>query len=411
MNRRLLGLIGIILCAQVPAGADVAISNVTVIDGRGGAPLPDVTVIVRNGRISEIRRGTTPVKGLQIIDGSHRYLVPGFIDMHAHLLVPRCSGPDRVPLFDRQLSERMLSQLLDFGITTIRSPATPTIDGLKLRDDLNAGRVRGPTAAAPAELINDSFLGDQDLRNYVRDALRYRPGYFKVYAGLRPEQVASVIDEAHRHKIPVIGHLQRTSWAEGTRLSIDHLCHAADWSEKTLRPDRRGTYAEAQRKRGAMRARLDWIEFLDLESPEVTEMIAALVRFAGLLPELRNDWETCETTTNDWTADDYARWKKDFPKLQRLIRLMHERGVLLTTGSDLTNPWVIPGEGLHQEFAFLQGAGLGAHAALRMTGKMLRMRSAEMTLVSSSLGARRTSCCCRQTRWRTLRTVAASCGS
>ena len=31
----------------------------------------------------------------------------------------------------------MLSTLLDFGITTVRSPATPTVAGLRLRDDLN----------------------------------------------------------------------------------------------------------------------------------------------------------------------------------------------------------------------------------------------------------------------------------
>jgi hypothetical protein len=43
----------------------------------------------------------------------------------------------------------MLSTRLDFGITTVRGPATPTIEGLRLRDDLNAGRVRGTRAPAP----------------------------------------------------------------------------------------------------------------------------------------------------------------------------------------------------------------------------------------------------------------------
>jgi imidazolonepropionase-like amidohydrolase len=108
-----------------------------------------------------------------VIDARGGYLVPGFIDMHdmhAHLMLPRCApGPDGSP-FDRDVSERMLSALLDFGITAVCSPATPTVAGLRLRDDLNAGRVHGPRAFASAELINDPSLSEAELRQIVRDA-------------------------------------------------------------------------------------------------------------------------------------------------------------------------------------------------------------------------------------------------
>jgi hypothetical protein len=81
--------------------------------------------------------------------------------MHAHLMVPRCLPLANGSLFDRTVCERMLSTLLDFAITMVRSPATLTITGLRLRDDLNAGRVRGARATASAELINDPSLSDQ----------------------------------------------------------------------------------------------------------------------------------------------------------------------------------------------------------------------------------------------------------
>jgi imidazolonepropionase-like amidohydrolase len=42
--------------------------------------------------------------------------------------------------------------------------------------------------------------------------------------------------------------------------------------------------------------------------------------------------------------------------------------VRLTTGTDLTNPWVIPGESLHQEFELLSAAGFASQEILRMTG-------------------------------------------
>ena len=173
-----------------------------------------------------------------------------------------------------------MSALLDFGITTVRSPATPTIEGLQLRDDLNAGRVRGPRAFASAELVNDPRLTDQQLRDIVRDAMPYRPDYFKVYARLSPQAVATVIDEAHRHGIPVIGHMGRTSWLEAAQLGIDHLAHAVDWSPKTLMPESRKRYFESTRNYSAnsFRARIDWLESLDLTSVEVRSMVAEIAK-------------------------------------------------------------------------------------------------------------------------------------
>ena len=113
------------LIAVTPASAAnrIAIHDVTLLDGRGGAPVRNATVLVKGERIEAIltKRSRLP-KGVRVISGRGRYLLPGFIDMHAHLLVPRCEAPaGQASPFDRNLSERMLSTLLDFGITSVRS--------------------------------------------------------------------------------------------------------------------------------------------------------------------------------------------------------------------------------------------------------------------------------------------------
>lgn len=390
------------LTLATPASAAervTAITQVTVLDGRGGAPIQGATVIIQGDTIRAVRTGPVRVpRNAEVIDGRGQFLLPGFIDMHAHLLVPRCEPPaGQSSPFDRALSERMLQMLLAYGITTVRSPANPTEAGLALRDDLNAGRVAGPRALAAAELINNARMTESQLRDYVRSALRYRPDYFKVYARLTPDQVAVVVDEAHAAGVPVIGHLQATSWAEGARLGLDHLTHAADWSEKTLQADRRAAYRAAMAEKGPMRARLDWLEALDPDGPEVSRMIdeiksrgvsvdptlvaydskfsdPAAARYrqnpaANAIPELRADWEACGDATGDWTGVDRRRWERLSPKLGALVRRMHAAGVLLTTGSDLTNEWIIPGESLHQEFELLREAGLPPAAILRMTGE------------------------------------------
>ena len=55
--------------------------------------------------------------------------------------------------------------------------------------------------------------------------------------------------------------------------------------------------------------------------------------------------------------------------MQALVRLLHDSGVHLTTGTDVTNPWVIPGESLHQEFELLRDVGLTQNEILKMTAR------------------------------------------
>jgi imidazolonepropionase-like amidohydrolase len=401
--------------AQAQDPQRMLIDRVQILDGHGGPPRAG-RVLVEGDRIAKLLPADAAVDGAYTrIDGEGGYLVPGFIDMHAHLMQPNCKAEgEGAAGFDRGISERMLSTLLDFGITTVRSPATPTVEGLTLRDDLNAGRVHGPHAFAAAELINNPKLSDAQLRAIVRDALPYRPDYFKVYARLPPRAVESVIDEAHAHGIPVIGHLGQTSWLEAARLGIDHLAHAVDWSPKTLTPQARQRYLAAMRGRSPFRARIDWLEQVDLDSAEVRDMIAEVAkrgisvdltliaydskfaapdggryasnRFVRIVPELLQEWTSCPDIagTADWSADDYRRWNAAYPKLQALVRMMRDAGVLLTTGTDLTNPWIIPGESLHQEFELLVAAGLSPSEVLKMTGENAAraLRSNETGLIA-----------------------------
>lgn len=375
----------------------VVIDRVTVLDGRGGSPLTNARVVVRSGYIISVEQSSgAALSGGNVIDGRGKFLLPGFIDMHAHLLFPRCTLGDGPPIFDRVLSEKALSRQLDFGITTIRSPATPTVDGLRLRDDLNVGRVVGPRAFASAEFINSANLTNAQLKQVVLDALPQRPDYFKVYSRLKPDQVATVIEEADRHNVPVIGHLQQTSWAKGVMLGIDHLAHSVDWSTESLPAAARRAYTEALKTRRGFLSRIDWLEAFDPDSVEQRRLISELARkrvsvdvtliaydskfsppgeakyrrnpFLISFPELRHDWEQCANATADWTADDYRRWMAARPKLFAWVKQMSDGGVLLVSGTDLTNEWITPGEGLHQEFELLAEAGLSPDEILRMTG-------------------------------------------
>lgn len=375
------------------ATASTIVDHVTVLDGRGGAAMTDRRVTIRDGRIAAIEqaKGAAPA-GNTIVDGSGKFLIPGLIDMHAHLLVPRCDGT-----FDRKLSGQMMSQLLDFGITTVRSPGNPTVEGLAFRNELNAGTARGPHAFASAEILNDPSMSPEAIRAYVRDALPYRPDYFKFHSRFPPQSVAVLVEAAHAANVPVIGHLQKTSTVEALRLGVDHVTHAVDWSPNMLRPERRAAYETARAANGPIKARLDWLELLDLDSPEVGAAISALRAsgasmdptlvaydskfrdpaspryrtnaYANRIPALSGDWQGCQGIAEDWTQADYDRWTRLWPKLLAYVRRLYQAGVLLTTGTDITNPWVIPGESLHQEMEYLVEAGIAPSGVLQMTGE------------------------------------------
>jgi hypothetical protein len=70
-----------------PADTLVAIVGATVIDGNGGTPLADATIVVRGKRIAAVGpRASTPVpKGARVIDGNGKFVTPGFIDTNVHL--------------------------------------------------------------------------------------------------------------------------------------------------------------------------------------------------------------------------------------------------------------------------------------------------------------------------------------
>lgn len=63
--------------------ADLAITNVTVIDGTGRRPIENATVLVKDGKIDCVGDCTVEAN-MEIIDGSEKYIIPGLIDTHVH---------------------------------------------------------------------------------------------------------------------------------------------------------------------------------------------------------------------------------------------------------------------------------------------------------------------------------------
>src|SRR5262245_35308396 len=94
--------------ARPEGGKPIAITGATLIDGRGGEPINDSVVVVRDDRIVAAgKRNVTPLpKDVEVIDASGLSLMPGFIDSHFHI-----DGDNELPAL-----------YLTHGVTSVRDP-------------------------------------------------------------------------------------------------------------------------------------------------------------------------------------------------------------------------------------------------------------------------------------------------
>ena len=82
-------------------------------------------------------------------------------------------------------------------------------------------------------------------------------------------------------------------------------------------------------------------------------------------PTIREEWKAA-TIGSRWKEADYKRTQKQWKKLTGLTKLIHEKGVLVTTGTDFPNPWVLPGKSIHQEMHLLSKAGISNLEVLKI---------------------------------------------
>src|SRR5262249_9046047 len=111
----------------------VAVVHGTLLDGRGGPPVRDATVLIRGrvvaaaGQAAEV---TIP-KDAQVIDASGKTMMPGLADMHVHLM-----GGWGGDTFDFLGYQRYLSALLYAGVTTVLDMGDPQPWILQLRQEV-----------------------------------------------------------------------------------------------------------------------------------------------------------------------------------------------------------------------------------------------------------------------------------
>jgi imidazolonepropionase-like amidohydrolase len=345
----------------------IIMEGATVIDGTGDLPKHNATIIINGSRIAYLSIEAANSYDLNlsaaknVINLTGKYIIPGLFDMHAHVANVRKNS------YNQNESEYMLLMLLTHGITTIRNPGGPTEQSVALRENVSEGKIVGPQIFAAGQLLNTPQIPVpfverqvqtvQDVRQEVRTQAAAGVDYVKLYVGLTPDLVQAAIKEAHSNGIKVIGHLYLTSWTDAANLGIgdyktavnhiDALTHGVPVSPYLLSKENQQKFLEAG---GGPFNHFLWLDLVDLNGPEINEMIKAVA--SNSIPV-------------DPTLDIYEAMIKEepqyqylWPKVLQLTKMLYENGVNILSGTDIPNFDLVPGASLHHELELLVEAGI-----------------------------------------------------
>jgi imidazolonepropionase-like amidohydrolase len=234
----------------------VVLWNVRLIDGSGGRAVEGAAVAIKDGRIALVG-GAGGEPSPEILDLTGRTLMPGLIDAHAHVSSdterspgfgppPALHGEDpRPPELGWFVLAKLATTMLRAGVTTVRDVGSYGGEAIVLRRAIELGLADGPrilscgkivTATAPGARIFGTMYREADgpweMRKAVREQIRDGADFIKIMAtGARSvdredpepaqmtrEEVAAVVDEAHRMGFRVAAHAEGLG---GARIAIE----------------------------------------------------------------------------------------------------------------------------------------------------------------------------------------------
>ena len=294
MNRLMASLGGVALLALTAAAAGAQTAPATpqpgpvtliqagrLLDRPGQAPRGPSTIVVRDGRIVEIRDGfvdASAFPGATVIDQRERFVLPGLIDSHVHLVSDLggqagfLSGvTENLPTHAYRAAENAEKTLMA-GFTTVRNLGDDGGVTLALRDATAAHRLPGPRIVDAAESIstnsghmdgrlgfNDDFRDDiphDNVCNGVescREAVRIQIGRganvikiattggvnSRIGAGLGAQmfedEARALIETAHLYGLKVAVHAHGADGINmALRLGADSIEHGTIFDDETI---------------------------------------------------------------------------------------------------------------------------------------------------------------------------------
>ena len=327
-----------------PNNRPIAITGAHLIDGLGGAPLPNATVLVENAEIKAI--GTAEAVPLPedalSIDVSGKTVLPGLIDAHVHVgnIDVFMDKTSRLPpAVYVHLASRNLENDLMLGFTSLRDAG-----GLDwgFRDAIDRELIRGPSLFLSVSPLSPTG-GHFDERAPHRDAHKPRNSigiFARICDG--PDQVRKAAREVLRNgadqvKVAADGGVTSPTDLPGQwQFSVEEMKAAVETAEAAGKYVMAHAYAPVAIQH-CVKAGVRSIEhgnLLDAETAEImanneTYYVPTLATYDVLAKEGRHE------------LDDRTLEKLEMVHQAGIAALRHayEAGVRIGSGSDIIGPY------------------------------------------------------------------------
>jgi len=404
----------------------------TLIDGTGAPPIGPVDIVIENDRIASVHsvgaprtpinlRGR-PAEGDFEIDAEGLYVLPGFVDSHAHIgnALQGLTGPLTPP-------EYVLKLWLAHGITTAREVGADMGLGWTLEHKRRsaANEITAPRlvvyARFPGSLGAGALATPEAARSWTRRVQERGADGIK-FGGGSPEILQAVFDEAEKIGLRTAFHHAQMSV---TRI---HVLTSAGWGLDSMEHwyglpealfdgrtvqdypldynynDEQDRFREAGRlwRQAAEPGSEKWNEVLDqLLTLDLTLDPTFSIYEANrdVMRARRAEWHDDYTLPGlwrffqpnpeahgsyhfDWTTRDEINWKNNFNRWMAFVNDYKNRGGRVTVGSDAGFSFKLFGFAYIRELELLQEAGFHPLEVLRAA----TLNGAELAGLADEIG-------------------------
>jgi uncharacterized protein (TIGR02246 family) len=378
----------------------------TVIGTRTRAVRRNVTVLIKGDRIAAIgSTGKVAIpKGADVIDVRGKYLIPGLIDGHIHFfqsggLYTRPDGLDlrhRVPYdkhqrWVRENMDDVFRRYIRSGITTVVDMGGPMWN-FDVRAQARRTRVAprvfvaGPLIASyqpPALKTSDPAIVRvntvAEALAMVRRQVAKKADLIKIWYVVSPKLVAkglaldadrfypivkAVIQESHKHKLPVYVHATELDTAKrALRAGADVLVHSV--RDKNVDAE----FLRLAKQRGVKYIPTLWVfhSYAAVYSKQLkllkVEHLRGNPKVIGTLFDMY-ELRSTELGERQKKLQESRKPITTNPVLLRNLKRVWDHGIIVAAGTDAGNVGVLHGPALFHDFALMKRAGLSNHEIL-----------------------------------------------
>ena len=158
----------IVEAARAKAVGTVLLRGARILTMNGTEAIENGDILIKDNRIEEVgRRGQVKAPaGVKTIDVTGKTIMPGLIDVHAHIW-PAWG------IHKTQVWEYLAN--LAYGVTTTRDPQTATTDVLSYRDMVETGQMIGPRVygTGPGVFSQDNVQSLDEARDVLKRYSQY----------------------------------------------------------------------------------------------------------------------------------------------------------------------------------------------------------------------------------------------